>query len=231
MDAIQLKPNTTYSEADLLNLIHGTSSSPTRAKWELFELQKAHKITRVGAKQYVTNGKFYMPNLSETAKRIDGFLSENYPRVDYVIYETYMLNEWANLLFGKNVILVDVDKAVKDYVFSFVRELLGKGHIVLLDPDFAMVSRYFDFEPVVVKPLFSRSPKNKEGHAIALEKLLVDIFADRLLANFNGTYNKEEIAQGIIYGYTLNKTKALAYAKRRKCEREIERAWEAANDW
>ena len=223
LNAIELKAHTAYSESELIELIRNAnpSFSDIKIKWALFELEKSNKITRIGTKKYITNGKRYSYVLSESAQRIDSFLSNDYPDLDYIIWESSQLNEWMNLLLAKRIIFVEVESDLKDYAFSFLQEKFCDSKMILLSPDFKILSRYIDNSPVAVRSLFSKSPKSRDGHRISIEKLLVDVFSDRLLKSLIGTKDREEIANGITRSYAINETKTLAYAKRRKCDEEI----------
>ena len=223
MDSIVLKNNTVYSESEIINTIKSVkpSISDIKLKWMLFELEKSHTITRIGTKEYITDGKRYSYELSESTKIIDSFLEETYPDIKYVIWENTQLNEWMNFLFAKKIVFVEVETDLKGFVFSSLQEKFGHSNAVLLNPDIEIISRYIDNDPIVVRSLFSRSPRNKKCHSIPIEKLLIDILCDKLLINLIGTNNRYEIAYGIVRDYSINKTKATAYAKRRKCESEL----------
>ena len=224
MNTIVLRNNATYSESEIEDLIKAAnpSVSDVKVKWILFDLQKTNTITRIGTKEYVTNGKPYSFDLSELSKTINSLLSSNYSKVDYIIWESAQLNEWMNFLLSKNIIFVEVENDLKGFIFSFLQENFGQNQTVLLSPSIDVLSRYIDNHPIVVKPLFSRSPKGKSDHKISIEKMLVDVFSDKLLVSMIGTNDREEIAKGIIKSYSINKTKTLAYAKRRKCQDEIQ---------
>ena len=232
MNSVDLKKNASYSESEIIEAIRKAtpSVSETKVKWLLFDLERTHVITRIGSKKYVTGGRLYTADLSEPAANIDSAVSQHYPEIEYVIWESSQLNEWINLMLAKNVIFVEVESGLKDYVFSFLQEQYGRTHTVLLDPDHEMLSRYIDNDPVVVRQLFSRSPRGRKGHRIILEKLLVDVVSDKLLKSMIGTNDREEIVRGMSVNYSLNITKILAYAKRRRCESEIQQILEPRYD-
>ena len=232
MNGVELKSNTKYDESEIVELIRQANPTvtDTKMKWLLFDLERAHTITKIGAKKYITCGRQYSYNLSENASNIDAFLSENYPEIKYVIWESTQLNEWMNFLLSKNVIFVEVESELKDYVFNYLQEQFGRFQTVLLSPDAETLSRYIDNNPIVVSLLFSRSPLRRKDRKIALEKLIVDLFSDKLLLSMIGTNDREEIASGITRGYSLNTTKALAYARRRRCVDQIRHYLEQSYD-
>ena len=223
MNNIDLKSNTTYSESEIVDLIKKANpyASSVKIKWILFDFKKTNKITQIGIKKYVPNGNTYSFDMTELSNSIEYSIQTSFPDVEFIIWESSQLNEWMNFLLSKSIIFVEVENDLRDYIFSFIQEKYGENQIVLLNPSIDVLSRYIDSHPIVVKSLFSRSPKSKEAHKISLEKILVDIFSDKLLSSMIGTNDKEEIAKGIIKNYSINRTKALAYAKRRKCQDEI----------
>lgn len=224
MNTIVFKNNTTYSESELVNLIKAAnpSISDIKIKWLLFELEKSNHIMRIAKKRYVTNGVKYDFEISETSKGICTLIFNSYPNLDYVIWESIQLNEWLNFLLSKNIIFIEVESDLCGMIFSLLQEKYGNKQSVLLNPSFEVLTRYIDNNPIVVKPLFSRSPKGKNSHKISIEKMLVDVFSDKLLVSMIGTNDREEIARGIIKNYTVNRTKVIAYAKRRKCHEVIQ---------
>ena len=233
MGTIELKKNTAYWESDIVDLIKNAnpSISDIKVKWLLFELEKNQSITRVGTKKYVTDGNRYSYSLSESGKKVDSFLSTAFPDVKYVIWESVQLNEWMNFLLAKNIIFVEAESDLKEYIFSFLQEKFGRTNAVLLDPDIVILSRYIDNCPIVVRSLFSRSPQSRKTHQIVLEKLVIDILSDKLLSNLIGTNDRFSMACEIAHGYSLNTTTAISYAKRRISEAELPQVLEIFHDW
>ena len=232
MNIANFEKNKTYDEAEVIEIIRSAhpSFSDTAVKWELFELLKEGVITRVGKKRYVAGGRRYCAELSERALAVDSFLAKRYPEVDYVLWESRQLNEWIHFLLAKNVVFVEAEKSLKDYVFAALLEEFGPNHAVLLDPDAVALSRYIDQEPIVVRSLFSRSPRSRNGHLIAIEKLLIDVLTDRLLRGLISPEDRLEASTRMAMDYSLNQTTAIAYAQRRGCEAELRRILEGEHD-
>ena len=63
-----------------------------------------------------------------------------------------------------------------------------------------------------------------------LEKLAVDIIADKYLSSLLGTDNIEYVIKGIKKNYTINLSKMFTYARRRKVEKELRDIWTALED-
>ena len=218
---IQLESNKTYKEAEIISLIKtcNPSVSDTRVKWILFDMEKRNQITRVGVKEYIPgSGRIYNHEFESTiAKRIDDIIKDSFPLLKTVVWELTQLNEWTNLLFSKNTIFIEIESGFESIVFDeLIKSLNDK--MVLLNPNSETIARYMRDELIVVKRLFSRSPVSKRFNSIMLEKLVVDVIADKYLSSLLGTGNIECIVKGIKKNYTINKSKMFAYAKRRKVE-------------
>lgn len=231
MTQIKLEPNKTYSEEELINIIKSTNSSisDTHIKWVLFDMLKNNQITRVGCKKYISGrGKEYNPNFESTiARKIDETLNNIFPLLRIVIWETIQLNEWTNLLLSKNTIVVEVESGFESIVFDELMKRFGDKHTLLFNPNNEMVTRYMRDDLIIVKALFSRSPVNKGKKNITLEKLTVDVIADKYLNSLLGTKGVECVIRGIKHSYTINESKMFTYAVRRNVIKELKDIWEA----
>ena len=65
------------------------------------------EISRVSKGRFVHSArKDYSYELSETARDIVALIQENYPLVDFQIWELYQMNEFVNHLLAKNIIFI-----------------------------------------------------------------------------------------------------------------------------
>ena len=89
-------------------------------------------------------------------------------------------------------------------------------------PDKKDFGLYWTKDGVVVTDMVSEAPmRSKEPYEITLEKMLVDMCADKLIST---TFSKSELPEVFKQAssrYTLDQTKMLRYARRRNKEREI----------
>ena len=228
---IQLESNRTYKENELFDLIKTShpSISDTRVKWILFDMEKRNQITRIGVKEYISgSGRIYNHEFESTiAKRIDDVIKDSFPLLKTVIWESNQLNEWTNLLLSKNTIFVEVESGFESIVFDELLNAFGNKYTLLLNPNSETIARYMRDELIIVKTLFSRSPINKHSNSLMLEKLAVDVVADKYLSSLLGTDNIEYVIKGIKKNYTINESKMFTYARRRKVEIELRDIWEA----
>ncbi|MBR0295049.1 MAG: hypothetical protein IJQ67_04000 [Bacilli bacterium] len=234
MSQINLIPNKTYKEEEIVNIIktHNPSISDTHAKWVLFDMQKSGQITRVGHRKYFSgNAKIYDHSFeSDIAKRINKALNDSFPLLRIVIWETIQLNEWVSFLLSKNTIFVEVESSFESVIFDELMNDFGNKYTLLLNPDNEMIARYMRDELIIVRTLFSRSPTNIKKRTIVLEKLVVDIVADKYIYGLLGTEGAEYVIHEIKRCYTVNESKMFTYAKRRNKDKELRDIWGEIND-
>lgn len=222
--------NNTISEKDIVSIIkkNNPNISDVSLKWKLFNYIKENSLIKVGTGKYQAKGNVYFYDYkSELTQNISLFLSKKYSDIKMVIWESRQLNEWLNLLLAANVIYIEVEKDLVDYVFSTVNDIFGKSQIVLLNPNRSSLSKYLREDLIVIKTLYSKSPLSKKDKKIKLEKLAVDVFCDDLSLDTRGII---DVIHGIRDNYAINVDKMLSYAARRRVKKEILEIWEDYND-
>lgn len=234
VNKIQLVTNRIYKEEEIIDLIknNNPSATNTRIKWILFEMERNKQITKVGNRKYIAGNKKEYNHIyqSEIAATISKIAKESFPLVKVVVWELIQLNEWTNLLLSKNVIFVEVESGFESIIFDKLLSIIGNNHTILLEPSEDIISRYMRDELIIVKKLFSRSPISKHSNGIMLEKLSVDIIADKYLHGLLGTNDIEYVIKGIKKNYTINESKMFTYAKRRNKDVELKYIWGRQND-
>lgn len=199
------------------------SLSDSALKWELHHFIKENGLVRVGVKTFVVKGRQYdYEYQSPLTLSINDYISNTFPEVKVVLWESRQLNEWLNFLRNTNVIYVEVEKECIDYVFSSLNDAFGGEHLALLNPDQDSIARYLRDDLIIVKPLYSKSPVNKVDKKIKLEKLIVDILINDIALD---TRSVEDIILGIKESYDIDFDKALAYASRRRVKEKLQEMW------
>lgn len=88
---------------------------------------------------------------------------------------------------------------------------------------------YWSRDEIVVTDIISEAPlRTDEPHRIMLEKMLVDMVADKLIST---TYSKAELSDVIEQAqsrYYLDKVRLLRYARRRNREKEMKQYLEGS---
>ncbi len=209
-----------YSRADLYQIFKKEKSDLNESsfRWSLYALQEKQLLFRKSYDTYCTvkpiDKPEYSPIYSEQALKVQAVLSELAPGVDFILYESVLLNEFLNHQIAQNTIFIQVEKDVSSYVFDLLmQQYPGK---VLYKPRRADLDRYWTRDCIVVLDLVSQSPMNAVAeHCMVGEKLLVDILADKSIA---GTFSPAEIAEiyrVFLENYQIDRRKLNRYAGRR----------------
>lgn len=164
----------------------------------------------------------YRPNYSDQALRLIDILSKAFPHVSFTVFETVLMNEFLNHLVAQNTVFIQAEKESSIFLFRFLQE---QGYTNLLyKPSIKDFSLYWTKDSIIVTNLISEAPVLEEKpHSICLEKLLVDMYADKLISS---SYSKAEFPEMLHLArsrYQLNTAKLLRYARRRNKEKEITR--------
>lgn len=181
------------------------------------------KVHRVGRNRYCAEKKEYRSYshlYSGEAVKIADCIKSNHPFTDFVIFETVQLNEFINHQIGKNTIFVYVDIDVADFVYETLNmEFQG---MVMLSPKSKEFHQYRRENSVVISRLISESPKNTDvPWQISLEKMLVDIIADRLVHETFSESEYSNIFDTAFERYIIDKSKLIRYAGRRNAVSKI----------
>jgi hypothetical protein len=131
-----------------------------------------------------------------------------------VVFNSSDLNEWLNELIAHPTVLVEVDRRTMEYVFEILKKSFPKA-VVLFNPSLEERTRYSETDTIVIFPLFSRPPLLKRNGKISLEKLAVDVLADRGLRQFFSLDESMEIVLAMLTAYSYDRRALLAYAERR----------------
>lgn len=173
-------------------------------------------IVHIGRDQYVTGKtkRTYTYNYSETARSVATMIKEEYPLVDFRIFEMVQLNAFVNHLFAHNTIFVSVEGEVIDFVFDSLRNVYPGR--VMLKPRLAEYYRYMVDDQIVVLRLPSESPKGTEEvwHS-RLEKILVDLSVDKLLGKLVSQSEYNRIYTEAFERYLIDEKAMFRYAKRK----------------
>ena len=106
------------------------------------------------------------------------------------------------------------------FLFRFLQE---QGfHDLLYRPSGKDFSLYWVKDCIVVSDLISEAPiLGDMPHSICLEKLLVDVYSDKLISTAYSKAEFPEVLHSAQSQYQVNTAKLLRYARRRNKEKEI----------
>ena len=174
------------------------------------------EIIHVGRDQYAVSDKRrnYQYKYSEAAVQIASVIREEYPNVDFRVFELTQLNAFVNHLFAHNTIFLSVENDVIDFVFDTLRnEYPGR---VMLKPKIEEYYRYLVDDQIVILRLPTETPKGTgEVWHSRIEKILVDIVVDKLLAKIVSPSEYKTIFTEAYERYLIDENTMFRYANRK----------------
>lgn len=222
----KLEFSRTYSHKELLELLKRIKPdlADTTYHWSISCLMRDGKIFRRGYDAYsLSQGeglREYQPFYSDETKNLINLIANRYPHVSFTVFETVLMNDFLNHLIAQNSIFVQVEKESSIYVFRYLQD---EGYDnVLYKPRQEDMKLYWSKGCIIVTEMVSEAPlRVSEPHAITLEKMLVDMLAEKLIL---ASYSKAEYPDVIEQAesrFLLDKKRMLRYAKRRNRYKEI----------
>lgn len=187
------------------------------------ELVKNGQIIRVGRNVYsLPDDKrlAYEYKYSELAEEVAQEIAQQYPYVNFSIFEFVQLNDFVNHLIAHNVIFLSVEAEIMDFVFETLRDKYpGK---VLINPTVEIYHQYWSDNMIVLGKLTTEAPKGqKASWHTRLEKMLVDIMAEPLLLASISRAEYPHIYEDAFDRYIVDENGLFRYASRRKVTKKI----------
>ena len=187
-------------------------------QWAVAEMLGAGLIVRVSHGHYEIAAdehlKVYQPQYSEPARKLIGLVDEHFPQVKATLFESLLLNEFCGEKLTENIIFLETERESTESVF---RMLQGQGVPNLMYKPSVKDFRFLKtHNSVVISELVSEAPaKSGCSAGICLEKLIVDLYCDRLLRLVYPCEQIGAIAKCADERYRIDRTKLLRYVRRR----------------
>ncbi len=149
-------------------------------------------------------------------------LKKRFPLITYCLWHTSVLKEFSHHIHAVDFILIEVDKETVSSIFYFIKEsnknIFKKPSKEIIE-DIVLTTK----DTIIIKPLISEAPLSILGDISvpSLEKILVDLFADKEIFYFLQGNELLNIFKNAMEKYTVNTDKLLRYAKRRNKNKEI----------
>lgn len=142
-------------------------------------------------------------------------MGENFPPVSFGVWNSGLLNEFAQHINGYLFILVDVERDVAESVYLSLNEAFKPVFYKLDDRMFNELVPEFDAQ-VIVSHLVTAGPLVETDGlpSVSLEKLLVDLFRDAEFYFLKGS-ELRAIFRNAFAKYTVNENRLLRYARRK----------------
>ena len=214
-----------FNREELFTEMKNHSQGITEAffKAKLQSLLDDGEVARVGRNAYCVckvNDKTYSYDYSQEAYDISGLITDNYPYLDFRIFELIQLNEFINHQIAHNTIFVSVEKDLGEFVFDSLKTVYpGK---VLIYPTAEMFHQYWVEGMIVILKLPTESPRGK-GHvwATCIEKMMVDAFCEKVIVSAYPSEELSSIIENMFYQYAIDESKLFRYARRRGMEKKL----------
>ncbi len=162
----------------------------------------------------------YRHRYSETAINVVKTISDGFDGLDFQVFELIQLNDFMNHQVAHNTIFVMIENDLLDYVFDTLwKAYPGK---VLLKPTADQYYRYRQDDEIVVGRLPTETPKGiEEPWMSRLEKILVDVFTDKLVSAIVPEGEKEGIIDRAFNDYMIDRNTIIRYARRKGTEKKM----------
>ncbi|HEV8083704.1 MAG TPA: DUF6577 family protein [Chitinophagaceae bacterium] len=192
--------------------------------WRIYELKRKNIIKSVKKGIYtIVNKKEFKPDFNQIILDIGKHLQSSFDHHNYNIWNTAWLNEFIELQIISYMIILETDRSSMESVFYNLKD--NGFQNIFLKPDEGIIDIYISeiSSAIIVKPMISRSPVKviRKIQIPTLEKILVDLFCDeKIFYAFQGN-QLVKIYEASFEKYTINLSRLLNYAKRRKREEAI----------
>ncbi len=218
-------PNGTCTRQQILRAarIVEPSFKETQLRYLMGDLRKSALIIRLGRNQYKKVAKGTQKGIftgvySKLALQVISFMQERFPLLSFRVWELSWLNEFFNHQFARNQIFLDVEKDGCDFVFSVLAEKFPGR--VLLKPKVQDLLHYGTDDGIIIDRLVTEAPKTEEESCqVPLEKLIVDLFANKNLMLSKGDY--PSAIETMFAKYWIDQVSMLRYARRRNRAKDV----------
>ena len=195
----------------------------TTVNWRVYRLVQLGVLQRIGRGKFTLGeGKNYIPEILSSTKAIFKKLKAEFPYTNLCVWNTSVLNEFMQHQPNRFFVLVETDKKTTNPVFYFLREIKKS---VFVEPTSDILEKYIvnEKEIFIVKPLISEAPTQNvnDVETITIEKMLVDIFCDDVFFSAQQGAEMRTIFKEAFAKYTINQSKMLRYADRRRKKEEL----------
>lgn len=193
------------------------------ARAGLQQFLRAGLISRVGRNQYTVSDQkmpVYNHMYSKLTEDVAGLVSQDYPYLEFSVFELVQLNRFVNHQIAHNVVFLGVEKGLGDYVFG---KLKGEypGH-VLMNPTITVYDQYWTDDLIIIHRLLTEAPKGADvpWHT-CLEKLLVDLLAEPLYQEIINRGEYPVIFEDAFHNYAIDESRMFRYARRRNAANKL----------
>lgn len=221
----QLSSKSSFNRTELHKAMesYGKNISEASFKKKLQELLKQQEIVRVGrnayriARDHVAHYQF---NYSDLVVELSHIIKDNFPYLDYSIFELRQLNEFLNHQVAHNTVFLSVESDVISFVFETLKEFFNGR--VLISPSKELFDQYWCDNMIVLNKRITETPKGiEESWHSRIEKVLVDIITDPIIQDSISESEFSNIFEDVFYRYIVDESCLFRYARRRGADKEL----------
>lgn len=200
----------------------------TTVNWRVHTLIQSGVLQRIGKGKFIFGkGRNYVPEVSSATTSFFKRLKAEFPYTNLCVWNTSVLNEFMQHQPNRSYVLVETDKETTNSIFYFLRDAdnYRKKKPVFVEPTTDILEKYIvnEKEIFIVKPLVSEAPTQNINNVetATIEKMLVDIFCDDVIFSAQQGAEMRTIFKNAFDKYTINQSKMLRYADRRRKKEEL----------
>ncbi len=223
----QFRNRESFSREELFDFYrqYETDLKETTFRWRIYHLKNKKIIATISRGLFTLTYKpIFKPEIGETEKKIYTKIEKQFPDLKQCIWSTKMVNEFMLHIPSRFITILQVEKNAIEPVYDFLMEQNFRN--VYIKPEEKEIERYI-YETdtaIIVESLISKAPtqKVKKIATNTIEKMIVDLYCDKkLYSAFQGS-ELIHIINNAYNRYSVDFTKLLGYAKRRRKEVDIE---------
>ena len=212
--------------AELFNFYKSSESAVRKAtvNWRIYELVQRGLLQRIGRGKYIIGKELkYFPEFSAKEIKINKLIKNEFPFIKYCIWNTSNLNEFLQHQSSLQFIVVEVEKEALESVYFTIKDGFNS---TFKKPSKEMVEDFISThqKSIVINSFVTEAPilNIKNIPTSSLEKLLVDLYCDKNLFYYLQGNELVTVFKYAFDKYTVNRSKLLRYADRRRKKLQID---------
>ncbi len=195
----------------------------TTINWRIYKLVQNGTLQRIGRGRYIVGKELkYTPELTAKEIKISKLIKKEFPFINYCLWSVSYLNEFLQHQTVFNFLIVEVEKEALESVYFKLKESFN---FTFKKPTKEILEEFIGNQQnsIVVNSFVSEAPIQniKNIPTPSLEKVMVDLYCDNKLFYFLHGNELANIYKNAFEKYTINQSKLLRYADRRRKKIEI----------
>ncbi len=222
----EFKDRTFFTKKELYDFLKHTKNELTDSYYRLllYKLRKRGIIQDLKRNVYtINNSPNFLPTIEKKIKKLINTIQKNSNDIKYVCWDSLWLNRFTIHQSNSSMIIFECEKEFNESIYYILKDYQYEN--VYLNPKKEIINIYLteNKNSIIIRPLISRSPSFEytEIRIPTIEKILVDVFAERKL--FYAFQGKElaNIFTNSISDFKVNLSTLFNYAKRRNKYNEL----------